>query len=165
MDDILADCAKGTVWGTIDMTNTFFQTRMKPADIPLNAVSMPFGLYEWCVMPMGLRNAPLIHQRRVNHALRADIGDFCHVYIDDIVIWSDSIDEHKVHVRKILSALQLAGLYCNLKKTNLFQKEIHFLGHTINEKGIFADDRKIDRIVNWPTPSSTKDVRRFLRLV
>jgi hypothetical protein len=62
IDDILADCGKGKIWGTIDMTNAFFQTRMRPSDIPLTAVSTPFGLYEWNVMPMGLRNAPAIHQ-------------------------------------------------------------------------------------------------------
>ncbi|KAF7785204.1 hypothetical protein Agabi119p4_1369 [Agaricus bisporus var. burnettii] len=165
IDDILTDCAKGAIWGTIDMTNAFFQTRMKPSDIPLTAVSTPFGLYEWCVMPMGLRNAPSIHQRRVNCALQAYIGKFCHIYLDDIVIWSDSIDEHCLHVHKILSALQHAGLYCNLKKTKLFQHEINFLGHTINSRGIFADDRKIERIMNWPVPTSAKDIRKFLGLV
>ena len=69
VDDILNDCAKGKFFSTIDMTNSFFQTRMKPEDIHLTAVSTPFGLYEWTVMPMGLRNAPSIHQRRVTHAL------------------------------------------------------------------------------------------------
>jgi hypothetical protein len=63
VDDILNDCAKGSFFSTIDMTNSFFQTRMKPEDIHLTAVSTPFGLYEWTVMPMGLRNAPSIHQR------------------------------------------------------------------------------------------------------
>lgn len=62
IDNILADCGKGKIWGTIDMTNAFFQTRMKPSDIPLTAVTTPFGLYEWCVMPMGLQNTPAIHQ-------------------------------------------------------------------------------------------------------
>lgn len=165
IDDILADCGKGKIWGTIDMTNAFFQTKMRPSDIPLTAVSTPFGLYEWCVMPMGLRNAPSIHQRRVNKALQEFIGEFCHVYIDDIVIWSNCVEEHRTHVRHILTALRAAGLYCNLKKTNLFQREINFLGHTINAKGIYADDKKIERIVNWPQPSSAKDVRQFLGLV
>lgn len=147
------------------MTNAFFQTKMKPSDIPLTAVSTPFGMYEWCVMPMGLRNAPAIHQCHVNQALRQYIGKFCHVYLDDIVIWSDSIDKHWAHVHKILQALQKAGLFCNLKKTKLFQSQIHFLGHTINNDGIFPDDAKIERILNWPIPTSAKEVRQFLGLV
>jgi hypothetical protein len=66
------------------MTNSFFQTRMHPNDIHLTAVTMPFGLYEWLVMPMGLQNAPAIHQRRVVSALWPYIGKICHVYLNDI---------------------------------------------------------------------------------
>ena len=69
IDDILNDCAKGKIWATIDMTNSFFQTRMHPDDIPLTAVNTPLGLYEWLVMPMGLKNSPSIHQRQVTSAL------------------------------------------------------------------------------------------------
>lgn len=65
VDDILADCTKGRIWAKIDMTNLFFQTRVHPDDIHLMAVTMPFGLYEWLVMPMGCRNAPATHQRRM----------------------------------------------------------------------------------------------------
>ena len=68
IDDILSDCAKGRIWGTIDMTNSFFQTRMHPDHIHLTAVNTPLGLYEWLVMPMGLKNAPAIHQRQVTAA-------------------------------------------------------------------------------------------------
>lgn len=165
IDDILADCGKGKIWGTIDMTNAFFQTRMKPSDIPLTAVTTPFGMYEWCVMPMGLRNAPAIHQRHVNRALQKYIGKFCHIYLDDIIIWSNSIDEHMKHSRLILQALKDNGLYCNLKKTKLFQTEVNFLGHTINRAGIHPDDKKIERIMNWPILTSAKEVRQFLGLV
>ena len=62
VDDISADCAKGSIWSTIDMTDSFFQMRMHPDDVPLTAVTTPFGLYEWLIMPMGLWNAPVIHQ-------------------------------------------------------------------------------------------------------
>ena len=62
VDDVLADCAKGKIWSKLDMTNSFFQTRVHPNDIHLTAVTTPFGLYEWLAMPMGLRNSPPIHQ-------------------------------------------------------------------------------------------------------
>src|SRR5271168_3982252 len=80
VDDILADCAKGKIWATIDMTDSFFQTRMHESDIHKTAVTTPFGSYEWCVMPMGFRNSPAIHQRRVTNALREHLGKICHVY-------------------------------------------------------------------------------------
>ncbi|TFY53313.1 hypothetical protein EVJ58_g9521 [Rhodofomes roseus] len=105
VDDILADCGKGKIWSKMDMTNSFFQTRVHPKDVHKTAVSTPLGLYEWLVMPMGLRNAPAIHQRRVTAALRKFIGRFCHVYLDDIVIWSNSVEEHAQHVQMILDAL------------------------------------------------------------
>jgi hypothetical protein len=94
IDDILNDCAKGKVWGTLDMTDSFFQTHMHPSDIPLTTVSTPFGLFEWTVMPMGLRNAPAIHQHRVTSALWPYIGKICHIYLDDIIVWSSTVEEH-----------------------------------------------------------------------
>ena len=144
VDDILVDCAKGKIWATLDMTNSFFQTRMHPDDVHLTAVNTPWGLYEWLVMPMGIKNAPSIHQRRVTAALRPYIGKICHVYLDDIVIWSQNIDEHIKNVRLILQALEDAKLYCNPKKTKLFCTEIHFLGHRISAKGIEPDEGKAD---------------------
>ncbi|KAF7771080.1 hypothetical protein Agabi119p4_7054 [Agaricus bisporus var. burnettii] len=165
VDDVLNDCAKGKYFAVIDMTNAFFQTRMRAKDIHKTAVTTPFGSFEWKVMPMGLRNAPAIHQRRINKALRAHIGKICQAYIDDIVIWSHTLSEHETNVRLILSTLQQAGLYCNLKKTKLFCTEINFLGHHISSDGIRADDRKAEKIVNWPIPQNAKDVRQFLGLV
>ena len=131
-DDILNDCAKGKIWSSIDMTNSFFQTLMHPDDVHLTAVSTPFGLYEWLVMPMGLRNAPAIHQRRVTAALQSKIGKICHIYLDDIIIWSNSIEDHIRDVRAVFADLKAAKLYINEKKTNLFQTELRFLGHKIS---------------------------------
>lgn len=129
IDDIINDCAKGKIWGTIDMMNSFFQTHMEPANIPLTAVLTLFGLFKWTVMPMGLRNAPAIHQHRVTAALQPWIGKICHIYLDDIVVWSNTVEEHLENVHTILLALREAGLYCNPKKMHLFQLEINFLGH------------------------------------
>lgn len=116
-------------------------------------------------MPMGIKNAPSIHQRRVTAALRTFIGKICHVYLDDIVIWSENLEEHVRNVRTILQALEHAKLYCNPKKTKLFCTEIIFLGHRISTRGIEPDEGKADRIKTWPTPTSASDVRSFLGLV
>ena len=147
------------------MTDSFFQTRMHPDDIHKTAVTTPFGNYEWCVMPMGFRNSPAIHQRRVTNALRKYISKICHVYLDDIVVWSDSIEEHIKNVHLIMAALRQAKLYVNQKKTNLFCHEIKFLGHKISQNGIEADGSKVDKILEWPVPKSANEVRAFLGLV
>ena len=128
IDDILNDFAKGKIWATNDMTNSFFQTRMHPDDIPFMAVNTPLGLYEWrLVMPMGLKNALSIHQHCITSALFKYLGKICHIYLDDIVIWSNTIEEHDKSVWLILQALQVAKLYVNPKKCKLFCTEIHFL--------------------------------------
>lgn len=116
------------------MTNLFFQTRVHPDDIKFTAVMTPFGLYEWVVMPMGCRNAPVTHQRRMNKVLRKYIGKICHVYLDDIVIWSNSLSEHQANVRTILQALWDADLYCLTKKSQLFMTKLDFLGHWISQR-------------------------------
>ncbi len=127
--EILSDCARGTIWGKLDMTNSFFQTRVHPDHVKYTAITTPFGLYKWTVMPQGCRNAPSTHQRCMYNALRPYIGSICHVYLDDIIIWSNSLDEHKRNVAMILTALCKNQLYCSLKKTDLFCTDLSFLGH------------------------------------
>ena len=116
-------------------------------------------------MPMGCRNAPATHQRRMNQALRKYISKICHVYLDDIIIWSTSVDEHKRNVRTVLCALREASLYCSMKKSQLFTTELDFLGHHISHCGIEPNARKVEKIQNWPVPTNTRDVCKFLGLV
>lgn len=161
VNDILHDCASHPYYGKIDMTNSFFQMKMDPDSIKYTAVNTPFGLYEWCVMPMGLRNSPAVHQRHVTSVLRSLIGRICHVYLDDIVIWSNSLEEHEHNICEVLDALRLGNLYCSVKKIALFCREIDFLGHHISSRGIKADAKKVNHIVNWPVPKTSTEVCVF----
>jgi hypothetical protein len=147
IDDILTDCSKDTIWGKINMTNSFFQTLMHPDHVKYTVTLTPFSLWEWVVMPMGLRNSPATHQRCVTLASGELIGKICHVYLDDIIIWSSSLAEHKQNMTCILEALRLAHLYCSLKKSQLFTTEIDFLGHHISTRGIEADASKVEHII------------------
>jgi hypothetical protein len=165
VDDILADCLRGKIWGKMDMTNSFFQTLVHPDDIKYTVMMTPFGLYEWVVMPMGLINSPATHQRRMNHALRKHIGSICHVYLDDIIIWSQTVEEHLANVRTVLTALRDADLFVSQKKTQLFTTEVDFLGHHISQRGLEPDPKKVEWIKSWPIPKSSTEVRGFLRLI
>ena len=165
IETILSDCAKGSVWAKIDMTNSFFQTWVHPDDVKFTAVMMPFGLYKWVVMPMGCRNAPATHQRQMNQALRKYIGKICHIYLDDIVIWSSSVDKHRQNMQTVLQALWDAHLYCSTRKSQLFTTELDFLGHHISQCGIEPDEQKVEKIQDWPVPRSAKDIQKFLGLV
>ena len=111
------------------MTNSFFQTKVHPDDVYLTAVTTPLGLYEWLVMPMGLQNSPAIHQHCVTAALQEYIGKICHIYLHDIIIWSNSVAEHMKHIDLIMKALEKACLYCNPQKCKFYQSELNFLGH------------------------------------
>jgi len=93
------------------------------------------------------------------------IGKICHIYLDDIVIWSQSIEEHTENVKLVLKVLKDAHLYVNPDKTHLFCLEIDFLGHHISACGIKADSKKADHILSWPVPKSATETRSFLGLV
>ncbi|SGY15905.1 BQ5605_C012g06696 [Microbotryum silenes-dioicae] len=149
-DKILAVAARARFWSKIDMTNSFFQTKMAEEDMPKTVAATPWGLFKWVVMPMGLSNAPATHQRRVNKALSSLIGKSCFAYLDNITIFSDTMEDHQTHAKEVLEALRRADLYCLPKKTELFRTSCNFLGHVISRNGIAADQLKVERIVEWP---------------
>ncbi|GAA5985154.1 hypothetical protein JCM11641_005468 [Rhodosporidiobolus odoratus] len=153
-DVVLGDAALAKVWGKIDMTNAFFQTPMSDEDIAKTAIKTPWGLFEWTVMPQGLCNAPATHQARVNEALRHLIGVCCQAFVDDIIIYSSSLEEHEKNCRAVLDALRAAGLYCSRKKTDLSTLRTDFLGHIISREGLEADPSKVEKIKNWTTPTT-----------
>ena len=102
-------------------------------------------------MPMGLKNSPPIHQRHL-------IGKICHVYLDDIVIWSNSVAEHAKHIDMVMRALADTKLHSNPKKCAFLHLEIDFLGHHISAHGIEPNSSKVEKILNWPTPKCSTDV-------
>src|ERR1700676_375247 len=97
--------------------------------------------------------------------LRELLGRICHIYLDDIVIWSNTVEQHTEHIRLVLNALQKAKLYCNPKKCHFYLLEMDFLRHHISAHGIEVNNSKVDKILNWPIPHNTTDVCLFLGLV
>ena len=164
-DEILEPFASAKVRGKIDLPESYYQTWMFPEDIHKTAIKTPWGLFEWVVMPQGLCNAPATFQRFMNWVLRGYIGVFCSSYLDDIAIYSNSVAEHKRYVRLILQRLREHGIYASPKKSQLFADSIEFLGHRISSEGIEADPVKLDKITQYPTPKSAKDILSFLGLV
>ena len=97
-------------------------------------------------------------------ALQELIGNICHVYLDDIIIWSQNLEEHERNCITILEALCKASIYCNQAKSNLFATELSFLRHIVSAMGIRPDPRKTDRITMWPLPMTATNVQGFLGL-
>ena len=164
-DQILECGARATVRGQVDLVSGYYQHWVHKNDRHKTAILTPWGLYEWTVMPQGLCNAVASFQRYMRWVLRKYLGVFCEVYLDDILIYSNSLEEHKRHVRLILEELRQHGLIASDSKSHLFADRIEFLGHYISSKGIEPDPSKLDKIAKFPTPQSVEDVKSFLGIV
>src|SRR5258707_2590151 len=113
-------------------------------------------------MPFGLSNAPVAFQRFINEVL-GDLMDVCMVgYLDDILIYSDSLEDHRDHVREVLRCLHMVGLYANLKKCKFHMDTVEYLRFILSPKGLQMDPTKVSTIQDWPEPQKVQDVQAFL---
>ena len=162
IDDLLDKMQGATVFSTLDLLSAYHQIKLTDEDIPKSAFRTPKGLYEYKVMPFGLTNAPSVFMAAMNDIL-ADFG-FVAVYLDDILIFSKTPEEHVKHVREVFEKLESSGFYLKLKKCEFFKSSVPYLGHVISSEGIRPDPKKVSAVENWPTPQSVFDVRSFLGL-
>jgi hypothetical protein len=114
------------------------------------------------VIPFGLTNAPASFQHFVNDTQREFLDVFCSAYLDDSLIYSDTLEEHKVHVRKVLEAFDKAGIHLKPEKCEFFVQETEYLGLVISPDGIKMQPSKVATIRQWDTPKKLKDVQEFL---
>jgi len=149
----------------LDCPNSYYQMAMHSDDIHITALKTPFGLFDWLVMPQGLWNAPTTWQWFINWVLRKYIGKICNVYIDDIAIFSNSLLEHHQNMRLILQALQNAEIIISSSKSCLYTDEIEFLGHVISSLGIEVACSKVQKILDWPVPGNSTEIRAFNSVV
>jgi len=113
-------------------------------------------------MPFGLTNAPTDFQHFINDVLRRYLDVFAIAYLDDILIYSDTLEEHNEHVKQVLEALSKAGLHLKPEKCEFHKQEVKYLGLTVGTDGIKMDPAKVDTVVDWPIPRNLVDVRSFL---
>ncbi|KAM4060262.1 reverse transcriptase (RNA-dependent DNA polymerase) [Hirsutella rhossiliensis] len=159
----LRDRLHGKKWFTaLDLKGAYNLIRMKKGHEWMTAFRTKFGLFEYLVMPFGLTNAPATFQRMINNVLREHLDIFVVVYLDDILIFSEHLEEHKEHVHKVLRALQNAKLLVEPEKSKFHTQEVDFLGHTISPGEIRMQQDKINSVKEWPTPKNVKDVQSFL---
>lgn len=164
IDDLLDRLGGACIFSTLDLASGYWQVRVRDEDIIKTAFRTAFGLYEWLVMPFGLTNAPATFQRLMDATLRDLIGPFVLVYLDDVIVFSRSIDEHVSHLRAVFDRLHAANLHLKLSKCSFGQRSVAFLGHVASATGLLPDPAKLKAVADMPAPTDLDGVRAFLGL-
>ena len=163
--DYLLDQLRGAaVFSKIDLRSGYHQILVRPEDVHKTAFRSHYGHYEYVVMPFGVTNAPAIFMDYMNRIFQPYLDPFVVVFIDDILIYSESIEEHAEHLRVVLGILREHQLYGKLSKCEFWLEEVKFLGHVISAQGIAVDPAKIETVVKWERPQTVSEVRSFLGL-
>lgn len=164
-EQIRMDVARGKIRSKIDMSNAYEQIRVEPSDVWKTAFATVYGTFVSHTMQIGDCNAPATFQRLMTAIFRDYIGKFVHVYLDDIFVYSDSIEQHEIHLGLVFDKLRQAQLWLEASKCQLYATKMDCLGHVIDDQGIHADPDKMTRIREWRTPRNKHDLMRFLGLV
>nr|GEZ89831.1 hypothetical protein [Tanacetum cinerariifolium] len=137
----------------------YHQLRVREEDIPKTAFRTRYGHFEFTVMPFGLTNAPAVFMDLMNRICRPYLDKFVIVFIDDILIYSKSKEEHEVHLKLVLELLKKEKLFGKFLKCEFWLQEVHFLGHVVNSEGIHVDPNKIEAVKNWKPPKTPTEIR------
>jgi hypothetical protein len=164
IDIIFNQLASAKVFSKVDLRSGYHQIKICPKDIPKTALSTRYRLYENLVMSFGLTNAPAHFMYLMNSVFMPELDKFVVVFIDDILIYSKSEEEHARHLRVILQRLQDHQLYAKFSNCAFWLKEIPFLRHIISAEGIAVDPSKIQEVLDWNSPRSVTQIHSFLRL-
>ena len=149
----------------IDLRSGYYQLKIRPSDVPKTAIVTRYGQYEFTVMPFGLTNAPAYFMNLMNKVFMEELDKFVVVFIDDILIYSQSAEEHEQHLRIVLEKLRAHELYAKFSKCEFWLTKNAFLGHILSEDGVAVDLAKVEAITNWKQPTTVTEVHSFLGLV
>jgi hypothetical protein len=153
IEDLFDQLRGASMFSKIDLRSGYHQLRIRPSDIPKTAFITKYGLYEFTVMSFGLTNAPAFFMNLMNSVFMDYLDKFVVVFIDDILIYSQSEAEHVDHLKMVLQRLREHQLYAKLSKCEFWIDEVLFLGHIINKEGLVVDPKKVADILNWKAPT------------
>ena len=164
IDELFDQLQGSRVYSKIDLRSGYHRLRVQEGDVPKTAFKTRYGHYEFLVMPFGLTNALTAFMDLMNRVFQPYLDRFVIVFIDDILVYSGSLEEHSEHLRIELHTLRERQLYAKLSKCQFWLDMVAFLGHVISVEGVSVDPYKIEAVVNWKPPKNVSEVRSFLGL-
>jgi hypothetical protein len=164
IDDLFDQHYGACVFSEIDLQSGYHQLKFQDCDIPMTAFVLRYGLYEFMVMSFVLTNAPAYFMYMMNKIFMEYPDKFVVAFIDDILLYSRSEEEHEGHLRLVLRKLPYHKLYAKLSKCEFWLKQVAFLGHVISKGGISIYPSKVQDVLSWKAPASVSDIQSFLRL-
>ncbi|GBG70698.1 hypothetical protein CBR_g7997 [Chara braunii] len=162
IDDLLDRVQGCRYFSKIDLKSEYHQIAIRPEDQHKTAFQTRYGLYEFVVMPFGLCNAPGTFQHAINRIFHDYLDKFVIVYLDDILIFSKTVEEHVAHLDKVLGLLRQDKFKINGEKCEFGRTRVLYLGHEISAEGLKPDDARVTNIRDWPRPQSVTEMRSFL---
>nr|AAM74297.1 Putative retroelement [Oryza sativa Japonica Group] len=164
IDDLFDQLEGATVFSKIDLHSGYHQLRIREEDIPKTAFTTRYGLFECTVMSFGLTNAPAFFMNLMNKVFMEYLDKFVVVFIDDILIYSKTKEEHEEHLRLALEKLREHQLYAKFSKCEFWLSEVKFLGHVISSGGVAVDPSNVESVLSWKQPKTVSEIRSFLGL-
>jgi hypothetical protein len=173
IDDVIDSVNGARFFSSCDATWGFWQLRLHPSDVKKTAFRTPSGLYQWKVLPFGLSNSPAVFQRTMASFFQKTftnpdgttvtaLGSFVQIYLDDVLIYSKTAEDHARHLDFVFGTLRDNGIYLNPKKCEFNKSEVRFLGHLVSKDGVRPDPAKVEVMRQWPVPTDRHELYRFL---
>jgi hypothetical protein len=161
----LFDQLKGAKYfSKVNLRSGYHQLNIRESDIPKTAFVTRYGQYEFTVMSFGLTNAPAYFMNLMNKVFMEELDKFAVVFIDDILVYSKSVEEHEQHLRVVLGKLRAHKMYAKFSKCEFWLEKISFLGHILTAEGVAVDPGKVETVSNWQQPTNVSEIRSFLGL-
>ncbi|KAJ9544424.1 hypothetical protein OSB04_024131 [Centaurea solstitialis] len=164
IDDLFDQLLGATWFSKIDLRLGYHQLKVREEDVHKTAFNTRYRHYEFVVMPFGLTNAPAVFMDLMNRVCRPLLDRLVIVFIDDILIYSKTKEDHVKNLREVLEILRREQLYAKFSKCDFWLQEVRFLGHLVNREGIKVDPAKVEAVMKWESPKLTTEIRIFLGL-